>query len=186
MEISRLGETSFKIKGKKGIILVDPAPELKDLTAHVVFFSSETIRDRIRPEFGSEIKIRGEQVIIFGPGEYEIREMRIFGLKEKEKNFYRLEVDDLSLVYLGFLKEKIADEKLELLNQVDILFLSVVKAKLAVSLMAQLGPAVVIPIEDKGIEEFLKEEGIQEVEQVRKFVVSKGELPEERKVVILK
>lgn len=177
MEITKLGQSCFRLKGRRATILIDPPPELKDLTAHILILSSKK---------GKASKARGEPVLIFGPGEYEIREVRIFGTKEKGKRVYKIEIDGLSLLYLGGLQEKMSEEKVETLNQVDILFLSTGEPKAASTLVSQLEPLIVIPMEEKGVEDFLKEEGVGKVERLSKFTITKEELSEERRIVVLK
>lgn len=176
MEITRLEKNGFKIKGRKAIILADPHDKLKSLTVQVIISSS----NQVLP------KVKGEPVIIFGPGEYEIRGVRIWGFQEKKEVFFKIEIDNLFLLYLNHLSEKISEEKIEALGDVDILFLPIKKPKLATLYISQLDPFVVIPIENQGVDQFLKEEGINQIEKVGKYVVSKGDLPEERKVVVLK
>ena len=175
MEITKLGENCFKIKGKKAIILIEPSSEIKNLTAHIMITSST-----------KKVQVKGEPVIIFGPGEYEIREVTILGLREKFGGFYKIDGDGFSVLYVNDLQEKIPEEKLELFNHVDILLLSTNKPKTASDLVSQLEPAVIIPTNEEKIGEFLKEVGIEKTEKLDKFVITKGELPEERKIVILK
>jgi len=176
MEITRLNHSCFRIKGKKAIILIEPDKEIKNLTSQIVLFSKPT---------DQELKLKGEPVIIYGPGEYEIKQVRILGMRENKTMIYKIKMDGLALLSLNRLPKKISEEKIELLNQPEILFLPVSQPKEAVALIAQLEPLIVIPIEEKGIEDFLKEEET-EGERLSKLVVTKEELPEERKIIILK
>lgn len=188
MEITKLGESCFKIKGKRAIVLINPSPELKNLSAHILLlYPQKKERGEFLLSSKKEIpKLKGEPVVIFGPGEYEIRQVRIFGTKEKEKTIYKIEMNGLSLLYLDGLEEKISEEKVELLSEVDILFLPVGRGKVAFSLVSQLEPLIVIPIKDEGLKDFLKGEGVGKVDRLSKFIITKEELPEERKIVILK
>jgi len=176
MEITRLGKHCFRIKGKRAMILTDPPQDLKNLTAHILLFSSSA----------TENKVKGEPVVIFGPGEYEIREVIILGIREKQGMFFKIKTDNLSLLYISDLKEKIAEEKIEVLNQVDILFLPIGKPKIASSLVSQLEPLIVIPMEKEGLDEFLKEQEVEKTEKLDKLVVTKDELMGERKIIVLK
>ena len=176
MEITKLGKSCFKIKGKKAIILIEPSLEIKNLMAHIV----------IKNDPKSKISIKGEPVVIFGPGEYEIREINILGTKETFATIYKIAMDGLSFLYISNLEEKIPEEKVEILNQVDILLLPVDEPKLASSLVSQLEPLVIIPTNEEKVDEFLKEIRIEKAEKMDKFSVSKGELMEERRIVILK
>lgn len=176
MEITKLGEHCFKIKGRQASLLIAPSAELKNLRAHILLLSTR----------GKVPKIKGEPVVIFGPGEYEVRQVRVLGIKEKGKGVYKIEMDGLSCLYLGDLEEEISEEKVELLGSIDILFLPLKRAKAASFLVSQFEPLIVIPTAEEEVEEFLKEEGIEKVERLSKFTLTKEELPEERRIVILK
>ena len=176
MEITKPGKNCFRIKGKKAIILIEPSSEIKNLTAHIIISSS----------LEKSLQLKGEPVVIFGPGEYEIMEINILGIKEKFATIYKIAMDNLSLLYIENLEEKIPEEKVEVLNQVDILLLPASKSKVASSLVSQLEPSVIIPTDEEKFDEFLKEIGIEKAEKMGKFIVSKGELTEERKVIKLK
>lgn len=186
MEITKLGDGGFKIKGKKTILLIDPPSDAKNLTAHIVILCASRRKDWNESIVDPEIKVKGEPVLIFGPGEYEIREARIFGLKDNKGIIYKIEMDGLSILHLNHLQEKLSEEKVETLGDVDIIFLPLDKPKLASYYLSQLEPLVVIPLEEKGIDGFLKEEGIERVERLSEVVVTKDALPEERKIVVLK
>jgi len=188
MEITKLSKSCFRLKGKRAIILINPSTELKNLRAHILLlYSQKNEQGELLFSFKKEIpKLKGEPVVIFGPGEYEIRHVRIFGTKEKGKTIYKIEMNGLSCLYLDGLEEKISEEKVELLSGVDILFLPVKKRKVALSLVSQIEPLIVIPTKDEELEDFLKEEGIMKVDRLSKFTITKEELPEERKIVVLK
>ncbi|MBL7158883.1 MBL fold metallo-hydrolase [Candidatus Microgenomates bacterium] len=175
MEITKLGKNCFRIKGKKAIILIEPSSEIKNLTAHIVITSSTT-----------ETQVKGEPVIIFGPGEYEIRGITILGFREKFGKFYKIDGDGFSVLYVSDLQENIPEEKLEIFNHVDILLLPVGKPKIASALVSELEPTMIILTDEEKVEEFLKEVGTEKVEKLDKLVFTKEELPEERKIVLLK
>lgn len=177
MEITKLNKSCFRLKGKKAIILIDPSVEIKNLTVHVLIFSS-------KPK--ETFKVKGAPVVISGPGEYEVRTVRILGAKEKGKVVYKIVMDGLSLLYLNRVEEKISEENLEFLGSADLLFLPVKRKKLASSLTGQLEPFMIIPTDDEGLEDFVKEEGLKNVEKLRALTITKDELPEDRKVVVLK
>lgn len=187
MEIIKLRESCFKIKGKKATMLVDPTCELKNLRAHIVICASKNERSEfLFSSTTSEIKVKGEPVTIFGPGEYEIKQARIFGFREKGETVYKIEMDGLSILYLNRLPEKISEDKIERLGSVEILILPVSCGKAASFLVSQVDPLIVLPTRKEGLEEFLKEEEIEKVEKVSKLTITKEDLPEERRVVVLK
>lgn len=174
MEIKKISQGCFKIKGKKAIILVQPKKELKNIKAHILISASEE----------ETPKVRGEPLKIFGPGEYEAKGTRILGRRREGTKFYEIKTDGLSLLYFSEIDKNYFQEKHYFLSQADVLFLPVKNFKLASLIINDIEPLVVIPTKEEGLEEFLKERK-EEVERLDKLVITKEELPEERKIVVL-
>lgn len=156
-------------------------------------------------------KIVGEPFIIDSLGEYEVKGISVFGIKsfhdEKEgaerglNTIYLIETEGLRVCHLGDLGVPLNEEQLKEVNGVDVLLMPVggiytIGPKEAVEVVSQVEPTVVIPMHYKvkgmtetfdqlvGVDEFLKELGV-EVEPVKRYLVSKDKLPEEREVVVL-
>lgn len=96
MEILWYGQTSFKLKGKTGSVMVD----LTGVTC-------------------------GE-VVFFGPGEYEASGIAVSGIASGGDNtIYNVMVDGVNVVHLGNLgQNKLTEVQLSEIGQVDILLLS--------------------------------------------------------------
>lgn len=156
--------------------------------------------------------VSGQPFIISGPGEYEVKEVMIFGFgafhdsssgSERGKNtMYLLEMDGLRLAHLGDLGHELTGEQLEELDGVDILFVPVgghftLTSKQAAEVVSKIDPKIIIPMhyQERGlnqavfaklspVEEFLKEIG-EEVTPIAKLTISRDRLPEERQIVVL-
>ena len=213
MEITYLGHASFKLKAKSITVVTDPYGPLTlkskfpEVVADVVTISHE------HKDHSFATGVGGTPLIISGPGEYEIKGVRILGLKtyhdekmgkERGKNtVYQIKIGGLSVVHCGDLGHKFSDSQIELLDEVDILIIPVggkftLAAKEAVEVIARLEPSIVIPMHYKtpshsqeifgelmDLATFLKEMGKEDIKPQAKLVISKDKLPVETTVVVL-
>ena len=160
MEITWLGHSSFKLKGKQATLITDPcSPEtgysLGKQTADVVTVSHQ------HPGHSYIEGINGNPHIVKGPGEYEINNLLIIGIstyhdKEKGKvkgknTIYLIEMDEVSICHLGDLGHTLTDNQVEELGNIDVLLLpvggvSTIGATTAAEVMRQLEPRIVIPM----------------------------------------
>lgn len=156
--------------------------------------------------------IGGNPFIINGPGEYELKGVKVLGLasfhdqkKGAERGLntiYLIEVDRIKICHLGDLgEERLSDEQIEALGQVDILLIPVggtftIGAKQAIEVINQIDPKLVIPmhyqlpnltIKLEGVEKFLKEIGLGKQTPVEKLTLKKKDLDEgQAKVIVMK
>lgn len=213
MEITHIGHSSFKIRGKQATLITDPydpkSVGIKFLPtgADVVTISHE------HADHNYSAGITGSPVILSGPGEYEVKGVGITGIptfhddqkgKERGKNVaYRIEMDGITLVHLGDLGHLPEDSQKEILDDVDILFIPVggqysLAPAAAASVIAALEPIIVIPMHyhtDQLNQEvfgtllpvtaFLKEIGKESIVPQPKFVITKDKLPVEQTIVVL-
>jgi len=209
MEIIHLGHSSFKIRGKGGVLITDPYSSLDTglkfpkVEADIVTISHD------HQDHNAVSQVGDEPVIIRGPGEYEIKGIRILGLssfhdqdkgaKRGRNTIYQIKIDNLVLVHLGDLGEKLTQEQIEVLGDVDILMVPAgevytLPVEEIVKTVADLEPRIVIPmhyrvpglkfeLEDVG--KFLKEMGKEALASQPKLVISKDKLSEEMEVVVL-
>lgn len=212
MDITYLGHSSFKIKGKEANIITDPYSssmmgiKFPKVEADVVTISHD---HNDHNSFGS---VEGNPLIIKGPGEYEVKGVNIRGLatfhdgvlvKDRRTNtIYRIEVEKVVILHCGDLGHKLDDKTLEILGQIDILMVPVggtytISASQAVEVVSQVEPSIIIPMhyyhhklnqERFGklakVDDFLKEIDSQ-VEKQKKLNTSYVKLPEEQTVVVL-
>jgi len=156
----------------------------------------------IKIKIGSAIPVKekGESMrVITTPGEYEIKDTFIYGIaaamKPKKDSgnglvIYRIEIDGLSLVFLGALDTPLQNGHLEHLEKTDILFIPVgggsyINAESAQELISQISPKIVIPMcykipgakaELDGIDKFYKEMGVKPADVLPRLKISKKDL----------
>ncbi len=139
------------------------------------------------------------------PGEFEVKGIFIYSiaapLVEKGMNnhrIFRIEVEDIHLVHLGALNRALKASELEEIGNVDILMIPVgggrvLTPKLAVEVIEQLEPKIVIPMfygvsglkESLGeVEAFCKVMGVPKNETANKLKITKRDLPEEEDMLV--
>jgi len=203
--ISYLGQSCFKLQdklGPEGVTLVTD-PFGKELGLKVPNFEADIVTvSHQHFDHNNSGALRGNPFIIDTPGEYDIKAVMVQGIEtwhdakggvERGKNIvYRIEMDDLTLVHLGDLGHILTDEQLDQLDNVDVLFIPVggrvtVDAKMAVEVIGQIEPRVVIPMHYKfpgakleldPVEKFIKELAVTPRKE-EKLKIAKKDLPQE-------
>jgi L-ascorbate metabolism protein UlaG (beta-lactamase superfamily) len=208
MEISWLGHSCFRLKGKQATVITDPySPDmgysLGKPTANVVTASHQ------HPGHSYTEGVSGNPKAVTGPGEYEISGVLIIGIstfhdedraKTRGKNtIYLIEIDEISICHLGDLGHVLTNEQVEELGNVDVLLIpvggdSTIDATSATEIVRQLEPKVVIPMHYKtevlkrGLEpvtRFLKEIGAHNTTPQAKLSLTKSNLPLPSQVFLL-
>lgn len=135
MDIYYLGHSSFKIKGKNAIIITDPFdPKMLGLKFAATEADIVTIsHDHADHNYLGQIN--GTPIIIKGPGEYEVKGIKIYGFntyhddkkgQDRGNNtIYQFTIEALNLLHLGDLGHKIKPEMIEGLKTPDVLFIPV-------------------------------------------------------------
>lgn len=153
---------------------------------------------------GAEEAGRGDKqpFVIAGPGEYEVKDIVVFGFPsesdyggEKRINtLYSVSFDGLSVFYVGAVGTTVLPKDLEDMDSPDILIVPIADKgaltpaeaqKLAVALEAK----IVIPVayDDKSLKVFLKEAGAEGVKSEEKLTLKKKDVVgKENEVVVLK
>ncbi len=137
--------------------------------------------------------IKGDPLVIDSPGEYEVSDIFIEGIrsfhdksegKERGMNtIYILEGEGVRVCHMGdFGQEELTDEQLERIGEVDILMIPVggvytVDGKEATKVISQVEPRLVIPMHYKV--EGLKVD-LEELDQFLKAIGEKGASPEDK------
>jgi L-ascorbate metabolism protein UlaG (beta-lactamase superfamily) len=173
MEITYLGHSSFKLKGKKTSVVTDPYTSAKvglkfpKTEADIVTISHQ------HEDHNAVSQVGGSPFVISEPGEYEVKGISIIGIpsyhdnvkgKERGKNtIYTIEVDGIHIVHLGDVGEMLSDKDVEMIGEVDILLVPVggfytitakqaseliptITAKQASELIPEISPKIVIPM----------------------------------------
>ena len=207
MEISWLGHACFVLKGKEKTVITDPyRPELGyslgQPEADIVTVS------HFHPGHSYVEGIANSPKQVKGPGEYEIGNAFITGLASYHDNekgnargkntIYLMEMEGLTLCHLGDLGHPLTASMLEELGNCDILFLpvgevSTISVDVAVEIVRQLTPHIVIPMHYKTdvltknlerVDKFLGKMGIHDIEPRAKLSITTASLPSELQTVV--
>lgn len=193
------GGNGITITTKKSSIVVDPKLSLvglKDLK----------VKDQIvlATEHRFRVADTDAQVVIDGPGEYEVGDFTIRGIaatrhidtpdQEKLATVYRVECGEARLAILGNIDAKLSEEQYEQIGVVDILVLPVggggytLDATSAAAIVRAIEPKVVVPVHYAGsglsyevpqdsLDTFVSELGVQKETVPKLKVKSSSVLP---------
>ena len=163
MDITYLGHSSFKIKGKTGSVITDPY----DSAIGLKFTKSEADIVTISHHHSDHDKVEGVEgykKIVDGPGEYEILGISIIGIpsfhddkkgEERGKNtIYVFELDGLRICHLGDVGHALSQGIIDDIGTVDVLMIPVgghytIGPEQAVSIVQAIEPSIVIPMHFK-------------------------------------
>jgi L-ascorbate metabolism protein UlaG (beta-lactamase superfamily) len=208
MEITWLGHSCFKLKGKQATVITDPFSPAIGYTLGKVTADIVTVS---HPHSGHSYVqgVADEPRILKSPGEYEsggVLSVGVHTFHDNEKGAQRgkntvfvIDVDDVMICHLGDLGHVLTAEQVAEINGVDVLLIpvggvSTIDAVQAAQVVRQLEPKIVIPMhykteaEKKDLEtaeRFLKEMGVKEAVPQPKLSVNKSSLPLAMQVVML-
>jgi L-ascorbate metabolism protein UlaG (beta-lactamase superfamily) len=207
-EIRWFGHACVHIRAREASIMMDPVPRSKGFRynkqrAEIVTLSHDhpghTATDMVSSEFR----------LINGPGEYEISDVFITGIRTYHDNergavhgrntVYVVDVEGVSICHLGDLAHELTDEQAEAIESIDVLLAPVgggpgLDAARAVAVVNQIEPAVVVPIQYRTpygdqdldeVERFLHEMGVSDVTPEEKLVVRRSSADDPGTTVVL-
>jgi len=206
MIIQWLGQSCFKIqtKGNQGdvTIVADPFTDQPSLKMSRFQADIVTVSENTAGHNNSDA-IRGEPYIIVHPGEYETKDVFIYGvpaISGKEKIvMFKTFSEDISIAHLGNLAGTLSNEQIDRLSNVDILLIPVggdsgLDAKKASEVISQIDPRIVIPMNYQiggqksnlaSVDDFLKVSGLKS-EKFEKLKISKKDLmTEDTRAIVL-
>lgn len=212
MDITYLGHSCFRIRGKEKVVVTDPFDpdmvglKLPKLTGDIVTISHDH-QDHNRADL-----VTGVKKMINGPGEYEILGVSIIGISSfhddkkgslRGKNtIYIIEIDGLRITHLGDLGHTLGDSVLEDIGTIDVLMIPVggeytIGPEVAREIVRGIEPVFVIPMHYQTpglnpktfaslakVEEFTGDLGLP-VDRLDKLTVRKESLGEEQRVIVL-
>jgi len=211
MELTWLGHSCFRLRGKDATLITDPAApstgySLGRLSADIVTIS------HAHPGHSYVRAVSGEPKVVDGPGEYEIEQVLITGVQtyhdaEHGKRLgrntaYLITMDDVQICHLGDLGDALDDRAQEALNGADVLLVPVgggnaLDAERAVEVIAQIEPRLIVPMhyatpayKPNGsvldpVDKFCREMGVEVAEPQPKVVITRATLPTEPTVMLL-
>ena len=212
MEITYIGHSSFKIKGKDLSLVIDPYdPKIGYKYPKQECDILLTTHNHFDHHYIEGVS--GYKLHIDGPGEYEIANVFVTGIQVFHDNkngeergintIYLIEIDGFSVLHLGDLGHELSKESMEKLPNIDILLIPVggfytINSGVAAKVVSSLEPSIVIPMHYKtddltGVDgldplsKFLDEMGADgNVKKEDKLKVSsRSDIPEETMVVVL-
>ena len=208
-EIVWLGHACFRLKSRDATIITDPYDKSLGLgspgqRADIVTVSHD------HPHHNAVSTVKGDPMVISGPGEYEVRGVFITGVwsyadnqggKERGRNtIFLFHLDDLRVCHLGSLGHTLNSQQLDALGDVDVLLVPVggsnasLTATRASEVISQIEPKIVIPMhysigretqEMDSLDKFTKEMGLKEIGPQDKLSMKASELAETTQVVVL-
>lgn len=168
MDIQYVGHSSFRLRGKEGLVITDPFDSsvgfaMPALRADVVTVSHDHY-DHANFTAVKATANREKPFIVREAGEYEVSGITVFGhhswhddQKGAERGaniMYSIFLDDIHILHLGDLGHKLDQKTIEQIPDVDVLLCPVggvftIDAKVASEVISALEPAVVIPMHYK-------------------------------------
>lgn len=208
MDITWYGHSCFRIaeRGRASIVTdpfnADLGYELPRLKADIVTISHDA------PGHNNVDMVKSAGHVISGPGEYEIGEVFIIGvatfdetLENPRRNvIYVMDFASLTVAHLGDLDHVPSQSLIESLGQIDVVLVPVggggsLSSNQAAEVISMLEPSIVIPmhyqtndlrgLELDPVDRFLKEMGVNTVQEEPMLRVSASALPEQTQVVVL-
>jgi len=209
MQIQYYGYSCFKISTKPAgratddvFVFFDPLVESSGLRAvygqaHAVFFSKQ--------EEKNLNSFKGNPIAFYLPGEYSVFGMNVIGAdmgaiddESKRSTVFLLQTEDIKLGFLGKLSLYPTEKQIELIDEVDVLFVpvggsSVLDAKQAAELIRNTEPSIIIPMcydipglkeSFDGVKRLYDELGIQASQPVPKLVIKTKDLSDRKMDVI--
>jgi L-ascorbate metabolism protein UlaG (beta-lactamase superfamily) len=201
MHISWLGTTAIRLQAKPFdediVIVIDPYRPAKgdfprNLMPHIGLFTR-----------GEEetITLSGDPFLLSMPGEIDTKGILVSAVEgfDEKSTMLRIDAEQLSIGHLGLVNKQLTERQLNLLSDVDILFVPVggkdcYDAEQAVKAVNSIEPRIVIPVAFKSdndpdadsVEKFLKEIGSKNHEAPqKKVIIKKKDLPEEETRIIV-
>lgn len=172
MEIAFLNGNGLKMKGKQATLVVDLVDTKGKVAADATLLlgTSQT-----------SVLFKEDLGVVFqGPGEYEVKGVKVTGFKAEGETMYTVTIDGMS-VFVGKVtssikaKDKLHEHDIAVLLADDIL---------TQATLGLLNPKAILFYGEK-VTENTKSFGKEEVSPVAKYVTTKDKLPAETEFVIL-
>ncbi len=208
MDITWYGHSCFRIVERgRATIVTDPFDgslgyEVPRLKADVVTVS------HLAPGHGTVNSLKSYEHVIDGPGEYEIGDVFIIGVatfdhtqeNPRRNVVYVFDFNGLTVAHLGDLDHVPSQSMIETLGAVDIALVPVggggsLTSSQAAEVISLLEPSIVVPmhfqtdvldsVQLDPVDRFLKEMGINAIQEESVLRVTAGNLPEQTQVVLL-
>lgn len=209
MDITWLGHSCFRIKGKEVVIITDPVSPSTGYSTGKLRGDIITL-SHSHPGHSYLETLEGENKVIKSPGEYEIKGIfvNVFtsfhdnknGAEKGKNNVVLFEIEGITLCHLGDIGHTVPSSLTEEISDVGVLFIpiggiSTIDGSVAADIVRSLSPKIVVPMHYKTPEEkkdlepidkFLKKMAIKEIEPQPKLSVNRSTIPLTTQVIVLK
>lgn len=208
MELTWLGHSCFRLRGRDLTILTDPFDGGLGLTLGKVSADVVTV-SHDEPNHNAVSAVDGAPRLVAGPGEYELAGVMITGVatprpagqsRDVPRNTaYLFELDEVTICHLGDLAAPLGSDQVAVVKDADVLLVPVgghctIDGAHAAEIVAQVEPKVVVPmhyltqgvrLELDPVERFCREIGAAELTPQARLSVTRSSLPDQLTVVLL-
>lgn len=207
-ELTWLGHACFRLRGRDVALLLDPVGRHLGYDISKVRVDIVTISHR-HPGHNNVAGLKGDFAVIEGPGEYEIKDVFITGIRtyhDEERGaqrghntIYVINLDDLVFCHLGDLGHPLSSDHLDHIGNVDVLMVpaggSALGVDQAIEVISQIEPGIVVPMHYatggsaaqglEGLDKFSRALGLHDPPTLDKLTVRKSDIPEQTQVIVL-
>ena len=209
MDITWLGHACFRLRGATATILTDPFPvSMGGSVSDVESEPGIVTVSNSQPNHSNLTALESGYRLMDGPGEYGVSGVYVRGfmtpaapkpneLPPPRNTAYLFEFEDLRVCHLGDLSALLPGTMVDELSPMDVLFLPVgggsrLELEQSTSLIRQVEARIVIPMhfsaqgataESGGLDPFLREMGLRDVEVQTRLSVTATNLPAETRIV---
>ena len=208
MELTWLGHSCFRLRGRERTVLMDPFDRRLGYPAGRLQADVVTV-SHAEPNHNAVDAVDGTPYVVTGPGEYELRGAMITGVatprppgesRDAPRNTaYLVELDDVSVCHLGDLTVALTADQLAVVKDSDVLLVPVgghctIDAAQAAEVVAQVEPRLVVPMHYRTpaaaldldpVDRFCHEIGAADLLPQPRLNVTRSSLPDQLTVVLL-
>lgn len=207
MDITWLGHACFRLRAGDLTVLTDPFPASIGLRPDSQPASVVTVSNP-HPNHSNWSGVAGEPRLFNSPGEYEYAGIYVRGVmtplppdtpQERRNVAYAIELDNVHICHLGDIAVPLTPRQIDELAPVDVLLVPTgggctLGVDRVFQMMQDLAPKMVIPmhysipglaVRLQGLEVFLRQMGISEVQPQPRVTVTASNLPSDMTVVAL-
>ncbi len=200
MQIISQGLACFQLIGKhlsrEVVVVIDPYDNSVGLRFPKTEVADLVLVSHDAPEANNVAAVEGKPFVVDMPGEFEVADIFVYSIVAPRKGgvmhrIFRIEIEGLSIAFLGALDRKLKSPEIEALGDIDILFVPigdgmVLGSEDAVEVVQSVDPRIVFPmffgdtkldIKEKDAKKFLKDVGVPVKNEGSKYKITKAQLP---------
>lgn len=199
MHITWHGLTCVRIQTAEAILLINPFGQNAGVSMPRLKVDIAATTDSANPLTNNIDRLQGDPFLVTAPGEYEVKNIFIYGVAHPEnpaQTLFVIEAEGITLGHLGVTDATLQEKELGYFEGVDVLLLPITNTttKSRAELISKIEPRLIIPIhyKTKGmkaalepVEPFLKEMGVKQTEPEKKLILKSRQLPAEETQVVL-